>query len=75
MMNSIPKQVTNAPSGAAVSSLLFPMLSPVTVKLMKAEARSSISLARSYRLAGEHEYAVQFLNDAIRIQHELSHHG
>ncbi|MCG7500052.1 hypothetical protein MHO82_24620 [Vibrio sp. Of7-15] len=71
----IPKQVTNAPTGAAVSSRFFQALSPTTITLMKNEARSSVQLARSYRLAGEHECAVQFLNDAIRIQHELSHHG
>ncbi|KLV10083.1 hypothetical protein C9I92_21195 [Photobacterium ganghwense] len=58
-----PKQVTKAPSGAAVSSRL--------TQLLKNEIRASIQLARNYRLAGERRLAAQFLNDAAESRLEL----
>lgn len=62
-MNPFPKQVTKAPSGAAVPSRL--------TQLLKNEIRASIQLARSYRLAGERRLAIQFLNDAAQTRIEL----
>ena len=59
----IPKQVTKAPSGAAVSSPL--------IQLLKNEIRASILLSKSFRANGERRVAFQFLNDADLARREL----
>ncbi|OLQ71218.1 hypothetical protein BIT28_03365 [Photobacterium proteolyticum] len=52
----IPKQVTKAPSGAAVSS-------PI-IQSLKNEIRDSIALSKGFRVMGERRQAIRFLNDA-----------
>ena len=75
--NQIPKQVTKAPSGAAVSSMplhevTIPLDKSVTAEYMANHARNesirSLAIARQHRLEGDRENAAFFLNDAAEFR-------
>jgi hypothetical protein len=80
----IPKQVTKAPSGAAVSSMplhevAIPLDKSVTAQYMADHARNefyrSLMLAKELRAEGDHQTAVFMLNDAAafrRIHREFT---
>ncbi|NBI55465.1 hypothetical protein EIZ48_23390 [Photobacterium alginatilyticum] len=73
----IPKQVTKAPSGAAVSAMplhevTIPLDKAVTADFMSKHAldewKESLSLAKYRRLEGDREGAAFFLNDAAEFR-------
>ncbi|PSU48422.1 hypothetical protein C9J12_11690 [Photobacterium frigidiphilum] len=75
--NQIPKQVTKAPSGAAVSSMplhevAIPVDKSITAQYMAdhayRECKRSLMIARQNRLNGDHEDVAFFLNDAAEFR-------
>ncbi|MGF1887455.1 hypothetical protein L4D13_15110 [Photobacterium profundum] len=73
----IPKKVTKAPSGAAVSSMplhevAIPLNKSVTAEYMAnhayRECKRSLMIARQNRLNGDHEDVAFFLNDAAEFR-------
>lgn len=76
-LTQFPKQVTKAPSGAAVSfmplhEVSIPLDKSVTAEYMANHARQeffrSLSIAKDMRRKGDHEGAAFFLSDAAEFR-------